>query len=83
MYSHGIGVDMLDPASCRAWAQRIKQMPEGFTAFKNGIDPVIGVPAARYASTLDSEQLRKVARGFGNAREAVGDQIDIAVHCHN
>src|ERR1700756_1881675 len=41
MYSHGIGVDMLDPASCRDWAQRIKQMPEGFTAFKNGIDPVL------------------------------------------
>ncbi|HYM13397.1 MAG TPA: mandelate racemase/muconate lactonizing enzyme family protein [Bryobacterales bacterium] len=83
MYSHGIGVDMLDPASCRAWAERIKQMPEGFTAFKNGIDPVLGVPAARYAATLDSEQLRKVARAFANAREAVGDQIDIAVHCHN
>ena len=48
MYSHGIGVDMLDPASCRDWAQRIKQMPEGFTAFKNNIDPVLGVPSARF-----------------------------------
>src|SRR5580704_489537 len=83
MYSHGIGVDMLDPASCRDWAQRIKQMPEGFTAFKNGIDPVLGVPPARYANTLDSDQLRKVRRGFSNAREAVGEEIDIAVHCHN
>src|SRR5205807_3761863 len=46
MYSHGIGLNMLDPASCRDWAQRIKQAPEGFTAFKNGIDPVLGVPAA-------------------------------------
>jgi L-alanine-DL-glutamate epimerase-like enolase superfamily enzyme len=83
MYSHGIGVDMLDPASCRDWSQRIKQMPEGFTAFKNGIDPVLGVPSARFANTLDSEQLRKVRRAYSNAREAVGDQIDIAVHCHN
>lgn len=83
MYSHGIGVDMLDPASCRDWAQRIKAMPEGFTAFKNNIDPVIGVPSARFANTLDSSQLRKVARGFSNAREAVGQEIDIAVHCHN
>jgi L-alanine-DL-glutamate epimerase and related enzymes of enolase superfamily len=83
MYSHGIGVDMLDPASCRDWAQRIKQMPEGFTAFKNGIDPVLGVPSARFANTVDSEQLRKVRRAFSNAREAVGEQIDIAVHCHN
>jgi len=83
MYSHGIGVNMLDPASCRDWAQRIKQMPEGFTAFKNNIDPVLGVPSARFANTLDSEQIRKVRRAFSNAREAVGEEIDVAVHCHN
>jgi len=83
MYSHGIGVNMLDPASCRDWAQRIKAQPEGFTAFKNGIDSVVGVPSARFANTLDSSQLRKVARAYANAREAVGDEIDIAVHCHN
>jgi L-alanine-DL-glutamate epimerase-like enolase superfamily enzyme len=83
MYSHGIGVNMLDPASCRDWAQRIKQMPEGFTAFKNNIDPVLGVPSARFANTLDSAQLRNVRRAYTNAREAVGEEIDIAVHCHN
>lgn len=83
MYSHGIGIDMLDPASCRDWAQRIRQQPEGFTAFKMGIDSVVGVPAARYANTLDSAQLRKVARAYANVREAVGEGIDIAVHCHN
>src|SRR5438874_8901007 len=83
MYSHGIGLNMADKASCRDWAQRIKEMPEGFTAFKNGIDPLLGVPAARFAITLDSEQLRKVRRAYANARDAVGEQIDIAVHCHN
>ncbi|HVN05915.1 MAG TPA: mandelate racemase/muconate lactonizing enzyme family protein [Bryobacteraceae bacterium] len=83
MYSHGIGLDMLDKASCRDWAQRIKAMPEGFTAFKNNIDPVIGVPIARFAPTLTTQQLRNVAIGYGNCREAVGDEIDIAVHCHN
>jgi L-alanine-DL-glutamate epimerase-like enolase superfamily enzyme len=83
MYSHGIGVNMLDKASCHAWAQRIKEMPEGFTAFKNGIDPVLGVPSARFAPTLSTQQLRNVARAYANCREAVGDDIDIAVHCHN
>jgi L-alanine-DL-glutamate epimerase-like enolase superfamily enzyme len=83
MYSHGIGLNMLDKASCRDWAQRIKAMPEGFTAFKNGIDTAIGVPAARYAYTLTSKQLRDVARAYGNCREAVGEEIDVAVHCHN
>ncbi len=83
MYSHGIGYDMLDKAACRAWAQRIRQAPEGFTAFKNSIDPVLGVPPARYANSLDREQLRKVARAYGNVRDAAGTDIDIAVHCHN
>ena len=83
MYSHGIGLNMLDKASCRDWAQRSKEMPEGFTAFKNSIDPVLGVPAARFAATLTTQQLRNVARAYGNCREAVGDDIDIAVHCHN
>ena len=83
MYSHGIGLNMLDKGSCREWAQRIKVMPEGFTAFKNGIDSVVGVPPARFANTMDGSQLRKVAQAYANCREAVGDEIDIAVHCHN
>jgi L-alanine-DL-glutamate epimerase-like enolase superfamily enzyme len=83
MYSHGINLDMLDKSSCRDWAQRIKEMPEGFTTFKNGIDPLLGVPAARFAPTLTTQQLRNVARGFANCREAVGEDIDVAVHCHN
>jgi galactonate dehydratase len=83
MYSHGVGLDLLDPASCRAFAQRVKEMPEGFDAFKCNIDPVIGVPPARFAPTLDRVQLHNVSRAFNNAREALGDDIDIAVHCHN
>ncbi len=83
MYSHGPGQSMLDPVKAREWAATIRQMPEKFTAFKIGIDAIIGVPAARYAVTLDNEQLRRVARAFRNAREAVGEDIDIAVHCHN
>ncbi len=83
MYSHGGGMDMLDPASCRAFAQRVKEMPEGFNAFKCDIHPVVGVPVGRFAPTLDSSQLRAVTRAYSNAREALGDEIDIAVHCHN
>lgn len=83
MYSHGIGLNMLEKASCRDWAQRIRQQPEGFTAFKNGIDGVAGVRSARFADHLTSEQLRRIARAYANVREAVGEEIDIAVHCHN
>ena len=83
MYSHGMGFNMLDPGSCREWAARVKAAPEGFKAYKNGIDPILGIPAARYTNTLDSSQLRKIAKAYNNTREAVGDDIDIAVHCHN
>ena len=42
MYSHGLNLKMLDKASCRDWAAKVKAAPEGFTAFKNGIDTVLG-----------------------------------------
>jgi galactonate dehydratase len=83
LYSHGPGGDILDRAKCQEWAARIKAMPEGFTAFKIGVDPSLGIRSARFAVTLDSEQLRRIGRGFQNARHAVGDDIDLAVHCHN
>src|SRR3984957_18509019 len=70
MYSHGINLDMLDKSSCRDWVQRIKEMPDGFTAFKNGINPLLGVPAARFAPTLTTQQLRNVARGLPYCPEA-------------
>jgi L-alanine-DL-glutamate epimerase-like enolase superfamily enzyme len=83
MYSHGVGLTMLDKASCKAFAERVKEMPEGFTAFKCDISPPLGIASARFAYTLDSSQLRNVARAYNNVREAVGEEIDIAVHCHN
>ena len=82
MYSHGTGLDMLDKTSCREWAQRIRQMPEGFTVFKCDIHTVLRVPSGVFAETLTTAQLNNVRRAYADAREAVGDDIDIAVHCH-
>src|SRR5205823_13041549 len=83
MNSLCLDLDILYPSSFRAWAHQIKEMPEGYDAFKNNIDPVIGVPPARYTTTLDHTQLRKISRAFSNVREAAGNEIEIAVHCHN
>jgi L-alanine-DL-glutamate epimerase-like enolase superfamily enzyme len=83
MYSHGNARDMMDKTKAMEWGARVKSQPEGFKTYKIGIDPILGVPAAKYAATLTSEQLRNVGRVYGYAREAVGDAIDIAVHCHN
>jgi len=82
MYSHGDFLkDMSSPASCKEWAQMIREQPEGFSAYK--IEPTQALPGERVGPVATTAQLRKIARGFSNVREAVGDSIDIAVHCHN
>jgi galactonate dehydratase len=82
MYSHGDFLkDMSSPASCREWAKMIREQPEGFTAYK--IEPRQAVPGEPLGPVVTTAQLTRIARGFANVREAVGDDIDIAVHCHN
>ena len=34
-----------------------------------------------YSTTLDGEDFRRAGKGYMNVREAVGDDIDIAMHC--
>ena len=34
-----------------------------------------------YSTTLDGDDFRRAAKGYLNVREAVGDNIDIAMHC--
>ncbi len=82
IYSHGGVRNMLDPAECRAWAQKVRQAPEGFTLFKFGFSGT-GVQGMPYAPTLDTPELNKMAKAYANVREAVGDDIGIAIHCHN
>jgi len=82
MYSHGDFLkDMSSPASCREWAQTDPRAARGFTAYK--IEPTQAVPGESLGPVVTTAQLKKIARGFANVREAVGDDIDIAVHSHN
>ncbi len=82
LYSHAGGFDPFDAASCRAWVDRVKAAPEGFTAFKMLFFRVAGIQGFREAVTLSTEQVRKVGQAFRNVKEAAGDAIDIALHCH-
>jgi len=82
MYSHGDALkDMNSLASCREWAQMVREQPEGFTAFK--IEPNQTLRGEQVGPVVTTAQLTRIARGFANVREAVGDDIDIGVHCHN
>jgi galactonate dehydratase len=45
---------------------------------------MIGVQMGRYIdTTLDGAAIRRVGQAYQNAREALGNDIEIAVHCHN
>ena len=83
MYSHGDdGLNTLDKRACQAWAARIRARPEGFTVYKINLNEVLGVPRGVFANTLTTRQLHDCRAGYDNLREAVGDDIDLAVHGH-
>jgi L-alanine-DL-glutamate epimerase-like enolase superfamily enzyme len=85
VYDHEAPRNMLDKASCREWAQKVKEDPRGFTAHK------FGFPHTRQTAdkardlgnkALTTKELIQVRQGFENCREAVGWDHDIMVHCH-
>jgi L-alanine-DL-glutamate epimerase-like enolase superfamily enzyme len=93
IYSHGLIDNPLDPVQCKDWAQKVKAEPEGFNTFKfmymtQWLSMLYGVgerqSIGRWPLTLDGSlegsDLHKVARGYANIRNAVGDDIDIAFH---
>jgi L-alanine-DL-glutamate epimerase-like enolase superfamily enzyme len=71
----------LDPASCRDFAAMLKAHPYGFKALKCDFvrTPDPNEPLSRHWT---SQGLRQNAKAFANIREAVGDDVDVAVHCH-
>jgi L-alanine-DL-glutamate epimerase-like enolase superfamily enzyme len=93
VYSHGGPADMLDKAQCKAWADEVKAAPQGFKAFKFGFGPRPaggrggqgggggGRANGAYNPTLSGADLLKVAKGYVNLREALGDEVDIGLHC--
>jgi L-alanine-DL-glutamate epimerase-like enolase superfamily enzyme len=85
VYDHTAPRNMLDPASCREWAGRVKSYAPGFTAHKFGFphtDPKTDSGRDLANRLLSTKELVDVAKGFENCRAAVGWDHDIMVHCH-
>ncbi len=85
VYDHAAPRNMLDKASCREWAQKVKADPAGFTAHKFGFPHTNPeTDKARDASNrvLTTRELIDIRQGFENCREAMGWDHDIMVHCH-
>ncbi len=84
VYSHGNFKNMLDPGEVKAWAEKMKAAPEGFDTFKCGLVGVgRGTNASRvpYVETLNQSDFVKAGKGYANIRAAVGDDIQLAMHC--
>ncbi len=85
VYDHAAPKNMLDKASCRDWAARVRENPSGFTAHKFGFprtDPARDAGRDLANRVLSSQELRNIRQGFENCREAIGWDHDIMVHCH-
>jgi L-alanine-DL-glutamate epimerase-like enolase superfamily enzyme len=85
VYDHEAPRDMLDKASCREWAAKVKADKSGFTAHKFGFPhtkPSDDKGRDTGNRLLSTKELRQIAQGFENCREAVGWDHDIMVHCH-
>jgi L-alanine-DL-glutamate epimerase-like enolase superfamily enzyme len=85
MYDHAAPKDMLDAASCREWAQRVKSDPAGFRTHKFMSQRTkVGEDHARDRSNrlLTTTELSRIRKGWENCREALGWDHDLMVHCH-
>lgn len=80
-YWTGSPRNYLDPASCREWADYMKNSVQKWTAAK--VDHRSRRPGGSPLNRrLSNEDLDQIVQGFTNIREAVGPYFEIAVHCH-
>ncbi len=85
VYDHAAPRNMLDKASCREWAEKVKADPAGFTCHKFGFprtNPATDAARDPANRILTTKELMQIRQGFENCREAIGWDHDIMVHCH-
>ena len=92
VYDHSGPANMLDKGSCREWAAKANAHKSGFTAHKIGIprtnvafEKGKGLPDDSHDPSnrqLTTRELLMIGKSFENAREAIGWDHDIMVHCH-
>ena len=83
LYSHCPHFDLTDAGAWAQAAAHLKADPHGFKTFKVDIHDAIGVEMQEYTPSLSPGDIRKIRRSYELAREHLGDEIDIIVHCHN
>ncbi len=85
LYDHSRPSNFFDKGACRAWAQEVKEKPNGINMHKFGPprnDPADDPGRDPSNRLLSSDELRRIRRGFENCREALGFEHDILIGCH-
>jgi L-alanine-DL-glutamate epimerase-like enolase superfamily enzyme len=83
LYSHCGGGDFLSREFWQSTAKELAEDPRRFKAYKIDIHHVLGVPMQQYTASISPQEARNVHTAYALAREAIPDEIDIIVHCHN
>jgi L-alanine-DL-glutamate epimerase-like enolase superfamily enzyme len=77
--------NLLEPSSCKEWADKMKSDKAGWTGFKFGpprSNPRIDRARDGANRLLTAKELRDIRIGFENCRNAIGEDYDIICHCH-
>ncbi|MFT5090201.1 MAG: L-alanine-DL-glutamate epimerase-like enolase superfamily enzyme [Planctomycetota bacterium] len=82
LYTNTAPQDRADKASCNEWVQKLKEDAHGWQMLKVGF-PMMGRQIGKASRMLLPSEIREIGRGFDNVREALGDDFDFIVHCHN
>lgn len=82
LYSHCPHFDMTDAGAWPDIAADLKSDKHGFKTFKVDIHAALGTKMQEYVTGLSPGDIRKVRRSYELAREHLGEEVDIIVHCH-
>ncbi|MGC9347601.1 MAG: mandelate racemase/muconate lactonizing enzyme family protein [Anaerolineae bacterium] len=83
LYSHCRGGDFQSRAEWQERAADMRDDPHGYTAYKIDIHHALRGHMQQRVPSIGVQEARDVHTAYTLAREAVGDDIDIIVHCHN
>jgi L-alanine-DL-glutamate epimerase-like enolase superfamily enzyme len=84
------GTNLLDKSACKDWSQKLKESKEGWNTIKLGFEGILnhkspkrGLSRGRQSQMMTATELNLIREGFENCREALGNDIDFIIHCHN
>lgn len=83
LYSHCGGGDFLDRGWWQETAAELKGHHNGFKAYKVDIHHPLKGHMQQHVPMISMQDFRNIAKGYALGREALSDEIDIIVHCHN